>query len=90
MNAAPPSMTLKVTIADTWQVVLLAGAPEQTAASLKARALSDAGIPASRATSYEVKFGGALVRDESRTLGALGAKDGSPFIVLAKRRRAVR
>ena len=86
--AAP--MTLKVTVADTWQTVMVEGALDQTVASVKARALATENISASRAASYEVKFGGAPVRDESRTLQALGAKDGSPFIILSKRRRAVR
>ncbi len=88
--AAAAGLSVTVTVADTWQPVRLDAAPDQTVASLKARALAQANISASRAASYEVKFGGALVRDESRTLGALGAKDGSPFIVLSKRRRAVR
>lgn len=83
-------LPVRVTLADTWQVVNLEAAPDHTVASLKSRALADAGIAAARAATYEVKFGGAPVRDESRTLGALGAKAGSPFIVLPKRRRPVR
>jgi hypothetical protein len=83
-------MAVRVTVADTWQTVHLDAAADQTVASLKTRALTAEGIPAARAATYEVKFGGAPVRDESRTLGALGAKTGSPFIVLSKRRRAVR
>lgn len=90
MMAAATGLSVKVTVADTWQQVSLDAALNHTVASLKARALAQANISAGRSASYEVKFGGALVRDESRTLGALGAKDGSPFIVLSKRRRAVR
>jgi hypothetical protein len=87
---AKSPMTLKVTVADTWQTVLIDGAPDQTVASVKSRALTTENIAPATFSSYEVKFGGAPVRDESRTLQALGAKDGSPFIVLLKRRRAVR
>ena len=88
MPTAP--MTLKVTVAETWQTVMIDGAPDQTVASVKSRALATENIALSKASNYEVKFGGAPVRDESRTLQALGATDGSPFIILSKRRRPVR
>lgn len=88
--AASSVMKLKVTVADTWEMFVLDAAPDQTVAGLKARALTAARIALPRADRYEVKFGGAKVKDESRTLGALGARDGSAIIVLAKRRRAVR
>jgi hypothetical protein len=39
---------------------------------------------------YQVKFRGALVTDERRTVGDLGARDGTPLIVLPARRRPVR
>jgi hypothetical protein len=37
-----------------------------------------------------MKVGGALVRDESRPIGGLGVKDGTPLVVLSSRRRAAR
>ena len=49
------------------------------------RALTRADVDA-----HQVKFRGALVLDESRTLGDLGVPDGAPLIVLPARRRPVR
>ena len=40
--------------------------------------------------SYEVKFRGARVSDERRTLAELGVRDGSALIILPVRRRPVR
>jgi hypothetical protein len=59
-------------------------------AAVKARALAGAHIGAAGAPVYEVKFGGALVRDETRTLGELGVRSGSSLVVLSRRRRPVR
>ncbi len=83
-------MTVRVTVADTWQPVFLEVTPGMTIAGLKARALAAMRIAPDRSDRYEVKFGGARIADESRTLGAVGARQGSAIIVLLKRRRAVR
>jgi hypothetical protein len=83
-------MNIKVTVADTWQPVALDVAAGDTVAGIKAKALGSTHLPADQGSRYEVKFGGARVKDESRTLGSLGVTDGSAFIILAKRRRAVR
>jgi len=82
--------TVKVTVADTWQQLQIEAEPDETVANLKVRALEGADIPIDRAGVYEVKFGGALVRDESTSLGVLGMTDGSGLVVLARRRRPVR
>ena len=84
------AMTVKVTVADTWQQLVLEAEPDETVANLKVRALEAADIPIDRAGVYEVKFGGALVRDESVSLASLGVTDGSALVVLARRRRPVR
>ena len=82
-------MTIKVMLADTWQPMQLDLGAEETVAGLKRRALSAAHVATDGAT-FEVKFGGGRVKDESRTLGSLGVRDGSAFIVLSRRRRPVR
>jgi hypothetical protein len=93
MNAAPavPAM-VRVTVADAWKVFALDVTPAENAASLKARALASAHIDPSGggAARYEVKVGGALVKDESKPLAGLGLKTGSSVVVLASRRRPVR
>ncbi len=87
---AAATMTVKVTVGDTWQQLQLEAEPDETVANLKVRALEASHIPIDRAAAYEVKFGGAMVRDESVSLGALGVSDGSALVVLARRRRPVR
>jgi hypothetical protein len=87
---APVRLAVKVTVADTWQSLHLVVPGDETVAALKARALSAYAVDPDRAPLYEVKFGGAQVRDESRTLQELGVPDGAALVVLARRRRAVR
>jgi len=81
---------VRVTVADAWQVFTLEVTPAENAASLKARALASAQIDPSGAAGYEVKVGGALVRDESKPLAGLGVKNGTSVVVLSRRRRPVR
>lgn len=88
--AVAAALAVRVNVLDTWETFGFPAAPDQTVGSLKAKALAASGIAPDRFASYEVKFGGAAVRDESRTMGALGVRDGSSFIVLSKRRRPVR
>ena len=89
-SATTTPATLRVTVADAWQVFTLDVAPAENGASLKARALAAAHIDASRAARYELKVGGALVRDEAKPLAGLGVRNGAPVVVLASRRRPVR
>jgi hypothetical protein len=89
-TTAPSGLTLKVTVGDTWMPLHLAAKPDETVAAVKARALASLKIDPARADGYEVKLGGARIRDEARTLSACGIKDGSAMIVLARRRRPVR
>jgi hypothetical protein len=70
--------------------LVLRVSPDDTVAAVKARALEAQGIAATRHARYEVKLGGALLRDESRTLAACGARAGAPLVVLSRRRRPVR
>ncbi len=90
MTAAAAGMKVRVTVGDTWQQLTLETDADETVTSLKVRALEASRIPIDRAGEYEVKFGGALVRDESAGLGALGVTAGSALVVLARRRRPVR
>jgi hypothetical protein len=83
-------MTLRVTVADAWKTFALEAAVGESAASLKLKALASAHIDGARASSYEMKLGGALVRDESKPLGGLGVQTGASVVVLSRRRRPVR
>lgn len=90
MAAAMKALALKVTLGDTWRPLQLTAPTDETVGQLKRRALAADAVSADRADDYEVKFGGALVRDESSTLAAAGIPDGGALVVLARRRRAVR
>ena len=83
-------MRLRVTSGDSWTSSDLAVAPGDSVASVKARVLAADRVPAARASQYEVKHGGALMVDESRSLSSLGIGDGAALIVLLRRRRPVR
>ena len=87
---AAASLSLRVTVGDTWVPLQVQAAPSETVGQVKARALSASGIDAAHADRYEVKLGGARLPDERRTLEALGVKPGTALIVLARRRRPVR
>ncbi len=84
------AMELRVTVGDTWMPRTLTVAPSDTVAGVKARALDAEHIGVAAHQAYEVKVGGAVVRDESRTLAACGIRQGAPVVILAKRRRPVR
>ena len=86
----PPALKLRVTIADTWEVHRLEAAEGESVEAVKRRALAAARIDPAQASRYEVKFGGALVRDEARALAELGVRSGAPLVVLSRRRRPVR
>lgn len=84
------TLALKVTLGDTWRPLQLTASTDDTIAQVKARTLAAESVPAGRAAEYEVKLGGALVRDESLSLAAAKVPDGAALVVLARRRRAVR
>ncbi len=81
---------LRVTVADTWQVCPMEVRKNDSVGDVKRRALQAAHIDPARAGAYEVKYGGALVRDEARTLADERVPDDAALVVLASRRRAVR
>jgi len=83
-------LTVRVTVSDAWRTFAFQATVAESAASLKAKALASAHVDPAHAARYEMKIGGALVRDESRPIGGLGIKDGTPLVVLPSRRRPVR
>ena len=82
-------LALRVMVPDAWDEVQLALPPATPLAELKRRALE-----ASRVTgdprAYVVKFRGAELQDESRSLADSGLVPNGALIVLRKRRRPVR
>jgi hypothetical protein len=87
---ARTTLRLRVTVADTWSVCPLEARKNESVGEVKRRALQASRIDPARADGYAVKVGGALVRDEGRSLVDAGVPDGGALVVLAARRRATR
>ena len=81
---------LRVTVADAWRTISVSAGAGESAAAVKQKALAAAQIDPAWAARYEVKIGGALVRDEAQPLASLGVRDGAALVVLSRRRRPVR
>lgn len=90
MTAAPGALALTVTMGDQWTPLHLTAMAGDTVGDVKGRALAAVHVDASHADRYEVKFGGALVRNEAATLSACRIGEGAALVVLSKRRRPVR
>ena len=84
------TVKLRVTVVDGWRVCALEERANEKVAAVKRRALAAAGVDPARAGSYVVKYGGALIGNESRSLSELRVPDGAAMVVLAAHRRAVR
>jgi hypothetical protein len=83
-------MKLRVAVTDVWDTVKLAVPSTTTFADVKASSLEQAlGRPVDP-SAYQIKFRGALVTDEARTLEAADVPDDAALIVLAAHRRPVR
>lgn len=81
---------MRVWVPSVWDVVELPFEPQQTFADIKAGALKHAlGTSRTDPSEFIVKYRGALVEDESRTLASLSVPDHAPMIVLPARRRPV-
>ena len=83
-------MTVRARLGDTWDELEFDVSPDETVASIKTRALATQKLLKRTGADYEMKLGGALVKDESKSVSAAGATEGSTFMVLSKRRRPVR
>lgn len=81
---------LRVTVTDTWDTVAVETDPHTPVADIKRQALHDATGRTVAPDEYVVKFRGALVLDERKTVGDLAIPDGAALIVLPARRHPVR
>lgn len=85
MNTLP----IRVMVESAWDQVTLDLAPTASVAELKQRALAmthTAGAP----EEYHVKFRGAELLDERKSLGDAGIVANAALIVLPRRRRPLR
>ena len=86
-----PAITVRVQMPEVWDVVRVHASPDEHAITVKRRAL-EALMPGAELhdEEYVLKLNGWEVLDESASLAATGAVDGSIFLVTGRRRRAVR
>ena len=86
-----PVVTVRVEMPEVWDVVRVHASPDERAITVKRRAL-EALLPGSELhdEDYVLKLNGWEVLDESASLAATGAVDGSIFLVTNRRRKPVR
>jgi len=82
-------LSVRVLVADTWDAIEIATSSAAMVSDLKREALLRAGVNRPP-DGYLVKFRGAELWEDGRTLGDAGVVDNAGLIVLARRRRPVR
>jgi len=86
-----PAITVRVEMPEVWDAVRVHASPDERAITVKRRALEALKPGAElRDEDYVLKLNGWEVLDESASLAATGAVDGSIFLVTYRWRRAVR
>ena len=86
-----PAITVRVQMPEVWYAVRVHASPDERAITVKRRALEALKPGAElRDEDYVLKLNGWEVLDESASLAATGAVDGSIFLVTYRWRRAVR
>ena len=84
------TITVRVQVADVWDVVRIDAPPSEPVLSVKVAAL-DALLPeADFHEDFVMKLRGYEVLDETASLDEVGAVNGSIFILVSRRRRPVR
>jgi hypothetical protein len=83
------TLPVRVMVQDAWDEVRLELPDVTPLAEVKRKALAATRIPSDPA-SYVMKFRGAELQDESKTLAQAGLVPNGALIVLPKRRRPVR
>ena len=83
------AMSVRVKVEDAWDEIALTFAGETPLSEVKRQALKRTHV-GRNPSDYIIKFRGAAMSDESRSLMEAGVVPNSPLIVLARRRRAVR
>jgi len=88
LGGADP-MTVRVQLADAWDVVAVEAGALTPMGAVKDAALAVLGAAQDAAVDFVMKLHGIEVRDESLGLTPGGARDGSTFVLMRRRRRAV-
>ena len=88
--AGAPSITVRVEMPEVWDTVKAVVSPGAPVSELKSRALSALYPTGEAADAFVLKLGGWDVLDETVSIAATGAVNGSIFLLTHRRRRAVR
>ena len=88
LGGADP-MTVRVQVLDAWDTVAVSAGALTTVRAVKEAALTELGAAGDVAADFVMKLRGVEVRDESRSLADDGARDGSTYVLMRRRRRAV-
>ena len=83
------SLRIRVTVLDMWDEIVLDLPVSTTLAAVKSAALAAATVT-DRPAEFVLKFRGATLRDESRSLADAGVPADAGLIDLRERRLAVR
>jgi hypothetical protein len=89
-NADGEVFRLRAQVASMWDAVRVDAAPNATVRELKTAALERLVPDSFPADQYVVKLRGFEVLDENVTISEAGARDGSIFLILDRRRRPIR
>ena len=83
-------MNLRVQLLERWERLPFSVAPETPVATLKRDALTAFGLADATLSDYVVKLRGWEVLGEQNSIAESGARDGSTYLIMLRRRRAVR
>ena len=83
------AFTIRVEVPERWDVALLSADPTTSISAVKAAALREV-LPEADASEYVIKLRGFEMYDENISLEDAGARDGSIFVLLHRRKRPVR
>jgi len=84
-----PILPVRVMVEDVWDEVSIAVPASTPLGDLKSLALRQAGVPVD-ASEYLVKYLGAELEDEDRSLADAGVVPNATLVVLPRRRRPLR
>lgn len=85
-----PVITIRVQGAEVWDTVRIEAPPDTPVAVVKERALEALMPDETHPEDFVIKLRGWEVLDESLSLEAAGAINGSTFLIMSRRRRPVR
>jgi hypothetical protein len=88
--AAPGVVTIRVESAELWDAVRVVARLDTMVADVKSRVLAELYPNDQYADELVLKFRGWEILDENVPLSAVGATDGSIFLLAYRRRRPVR